>query len=843
MEFAPEIVNRIEKDYIEKLPYFGDLSTDIGDRISALTGVNELFMKYLYAYMPLSDAGAYEYETIYSYAAHAAFLLENSPYTEKVPQEYFFNYILSHRINSEDITDCRRLFYDMVKERIGKMTMSEAVLELNNWCYEQATYRSTSERTASPITVYKSGFGRCGEESTFLVTVLRSAGIPARQIYVPRWSHSDSNHAWVEVWCDGKWYFTGACEPKPVLNNGWFTYPASKAMLTHSRLFTGFGYEMEEIVERDGVVTLINNSDRYSLGKYLTVKVLDTEGRPVKDAMVRFEIINSSEFIAVAVLKTDMDGIVRIKLGLGDVHLHVIKDGLSHMRTVNNKVEDVITIILHPEEAPVYDIWQDFRILAAESAYVNGMDMTPEQEKEQERKNIRGDRIRQERIDGYYDSEYVKQFQEYPDIEHVLMNAKGNFEEIRKFLDNDYAGVELEDKAALLKYITLKDCRDIMAVTLEDQLEALQYKKVYPKMTYEKYVLSPCIYMEKPSPFRAFIKKQLGDKGYELVGNPRQLWEWINQEIKYYPDKEYTTIVASPQSVLMQKAGTPMSKKVLFVAISRTYGLAARLDEIFSEPQYWVNGTFVFVNKEFTKKASLTLVSEETQTPGYYQQFTVGRKQQDGTYETLELWSKKFTNGKLALTLVPGDYRVLTCDRMKSGSIVGKQLYITLAEGERKTYKMESSSMKTEDLQQISSLPEFTLRNKEEQTVSSIDFLGDGKSILIFADAGKEPTEHVFNELLEISRMSGEPDCSLHFVIKDDKALTDETFRKIRNAFLNSDYWYDEFQDTVRLLGNAVGVDVNKLPLVLVTEGSSRSLYACSGYNVGCVDILMRLVK
>ena len=78
--------------------------------------------------------------------------------------------------------------------------------------------------------------GRCGEESTLLVAALRSVGIPARQVYTPRWAHTDDNHAWVEAWADGKWYFLGACEPEPVLNLGWFNAPASRGMLMHTKV-------------------------------------------------------------------------------------------------------------------------------------------------------------------------------------------------------------------------------------------------------------------------------------------------------------------------------------------------------------------------------------------------------------------------------------------------------------------------------------------------------------------------------------------------------------------------------------------------------------------------------
>jgi FMN phosphatase YigB (HAD superfamily) len=843
MIIKKEIIERIEKDFTKASPFFGVIHAKIEKKISLLPETEALFMKYMYAYMPLSDVGEYDFEIFYGYAKHALFLADNSPFAKQISQEDFLNYVLSYRINNEDITDCRRFFYDLVMDRIKGLSMSEAVLELNNWCYEQATYRSTSIRTASPVTVYKGGFGRCGEESTFFVTILRSVGIPARQIYVPRWSHSDSNHAWVETWCDGKWYFTGACEPKPILNSGWFTYAASRAVIAESRVFTEFGYDEMDVTEKHGTFTLLNTSDMYLQAKYFTVYVNDTEGKPVKDAMVRIEIVNSSELYPVVTLISDDNGMARVKLGKGDIHLHVIKDGLLNMQVIDLREIDEINVVLDPNNKVQYDVWKDYRIMVPESAQVNGVDMTPEQEKEQEERNKQGDVLREERINGYYDSEYTKQFEAYPAIIKALDNARGNFACLRTFLDCYYEGVTLEDKEALLKYIERKDHRDIEVKVLEDQLDAIQYKNDYPKEIFEQYVLSPRIYFEMSSPFRSFIKEYFKDKDPELVKNPKQLWEYINKEIKHYPDKEYSTLIATPKSALALKTGSPMAKRVLFVAICRTFGLAARLDEENNEPQYLENDIFVFVEEIKRKKAELTLISEDDQNPIYYQQFTIGRKEPNGTYRTIELEDMEWSGGRITLELIPGEYRVITCDRMKSGSVVGKQLFLQLIEAEHKTYQMKCNVLTAEDLQQVSTLPEFTLRNQEGQTISSHYLLGEDKNILIFTEAGKEPTEHVFNEMLEITKMSGEPACGLHFVIRDEKELSDETFQKIQKSFPSARYWYDDYTETVKTLSAATNVDANKLPLVLVTDGSTRSLYACSGYNVGCVDILMRLLK
>lgn len=86
--------------------------------------------------------------------------------------------------------------------------MRNAILEVNHWCHEKAVYQPSDARTSSPLATVRTAYGRCGEESTFLVAALRSVGIPARQVYTPRWAHTDDNHAWVEAWADGNGTFS-----------------------------------------------------------------------------------------------------------------------------------------------------------------------------------------------------------------------------------------------------------------------------------------------------------------------------------------------------------------------------------------------------------------------------------------------------------------------------------------------------------------------------------------------------------------------------------------------------------------------------------------------------------
>lgn len=134
------------------------------------------------------------------------------------------------------------------------------------------------------MTMYRCGKGRCGEESAFAAAVCRSVGIAARQVYAPRWAHCDDNHAWVEVYIHGRWHFLGACEPEEELDRGWFSGPAGRAILIHSRCFCDYdcGGMQEEWIGREDGVYYLNETASYAKTCRLTVTVKDASGRPAR---------------------------------------------------------------------------------------------------------------------------------------------------------------------------------------------------------------------------------------------------------------------------------------------------------------------------------------------------------------------------------------------------------------------------------------------------------------------------------------------------------------------------------------------------------------------------------
>jgi transglutaminase-like putative cysteine protease len=207
--------------------------------------------------------------------------LDQMPWGERIPEREVRHFVFPVRVNNENLDSSRYVFYGELAPRIKSMNMRDAVLEVNHWCHEKAIYMPSDRRTSSPLATIKTAYGRCGEESTLLVAALRSVGIPARQVYTPRWAHTDSNHAWVEAWVDGQWCYLGACEPEPVLNLAWFNAPASRGMLIHTNVVGKYDGP-EEVVSRTALYTEINVIEHNApASSRMTVQVVDLQGHPV----------------------------------------------------------------------------------------------------------------------------------------------------------------------------------------------------------------------------------------------------------------------------------------------------------------------------------------------------------------------------------------------------------------------------------------------------------------------------------------------------------------------------------------------------------------------------------
>ena len=355
-------------------------------------------LTFLYAYMPIGDVTDYSGEFYLKNIRSSFQVRKEMAWGDSIPEMIFRHFVLPVRINNENLDESRMVFYEELKDRVKGLSLYEAVLEVNHWCHEKVIYTPSDSRTSSPLSSVKTAYGRCGEESTFTVAALRSVGIPARQVYTPRWAHTDDNHAWVEAWVNGKWYFFGACEPEPVLNLGWFNGPAYRGMLMHTKVFGKYNGP-EDVMERTAGYTEINVIDNYAPSARTNVTVTDAEGKPVPDALVEFKIYNYAEFYSVARKTTDAQGKCFLAAGKGDMLAWASKDGKFGYSKISFGKDKEITIALNKKPGDLETIELDVVPPVDGSIPAN---VTPEQKQANAKRLLEEDAIRNKYVATFY---------------------------------------------------------------------------------------------------------------------------------------------------------------------------------------------------------------------------------------------------------------------------------------------------------------------------------------------------------------------------------------------------------------------------------------------------------
>lgn len=853
--FSPTLCEKAEQYFEAARPYFGGREAEIMENLERCDDAQKICMKYLYGTMPISDIANYDFSLFLSYVDHALFLRKNIAWCQTIPEDIFFNHVLYYRVNTEDIVDCRRAFYDLCWPRLvsaNKTTsMKEAALELNYWCFENATYRQTDDRTANPLTVLRCAYGRCGEESTFATTAFRSVGIPTRQIYTPRWPHCDDNHAWIEVWCDGDWHYLGACEPEEVLDKGWFTAAASRAMIIHSRMFSDY-VENEEIVTHEGLTTVCNELFRYADKQTFSIRVTEN-GKPLSGVSLRIELLNYSEFFPISTLISDENGEASITLGLGDLHIHAVKDGKFLTRLVDSRKESSVTLDFSQATACQTEELkgEEYDVVPPKDNMKFAVRLTDEQKETQQKKFDAAAALLHQKEATFYSEDSAAEAAKKLGLSgeaaqfaaKAIFDSKGNSEEIFRFLNAAHSLEEMQLRAKLLQTLTVKDKTDLSADILENHFANTPKQADLPEDIFVPYLLSPRVSTEKLTNWRTELACLFTEEQKNTFrANPESAWSWILEHISSHDEREYGSLIASPAQLLKVGFGSHLSKKVLFVALCRTLGIPARLNPETKSAQYYSNGSFHNVEID-SKEATLpfTVISGDDTKWVYFQNWSLGLLR-GGIYHTLDLSQREWKDGKVALDLAPGAYRLLTAKRMPNGSLFTKEYRFNVSEDLENSLTIRLRDTKISDMLENMDILPFSLKNKDGNKIAAEQLTADKANILFWLEEGKEPTEHILNELIEHHKRYNALDAQLVFIIRSDEAKKNHTLAKALELLPNVTICYDDFRENVSSIARRMYVDPDKLPLIVVTKPGLNGIFATSGYNVGMGDLLIKIL-
>lgn len=836
--------NNVENIFKERVKTVG--KTFYNTQKEKLTADEQEALKFLYAYMPLADVTDYTTSFFADNVRMSFKAREEMPWGKNVPELLFRHFVVPIRVNNEALDNARSVFYNELKDRIKGMSMMDAIIEVNHWCHEKVTYQPSDARTSAPLATLKTATGRCGEESTFAVAALRAVGIPARQVYTPRWAHTDDNHAWVEAWADGKWYFLGACEPEPVLNLGWFNAPASRAMLMHTRAFGDYNGP-EEVMLRTSNFTEINLTSNYAPIAPVDFYVKDSEGKPVENARVEFKIYNYAEFFTAVTKYTDAKGHTSLSAGIGDLVVWASKDGKYAYQKVSFGKEKEATLVIGEGNQNTDGKHTHLDLVPPKEdpqlPYVSD-----EMHKENQRRFALEDSIRKAYTATFPTMEEAKRINERG--AEYIFKSRGNKKTIVDFINRHS---DNEDRVmGILATLSDKDLRDITTEILEDSYNATT-DQLSPRVEDELITI----------PFKQYFEKAFNKKTADAFrADPMKLVEWIKKNIRLNPDKKALRIAQTPVGVMKSKITDERSRDIFFVDVARSLGIEAQKDAVTGKIQYKKNGEWQDVKFDNTADNASTaaalgtimLTYEPTKlldNPKYYSHFTISRIE-NGTAHLLNFeegqadmgngttWSNTFKNG---YKLDAGTYMLTTGTRLASGSVLASNRLFEIVKGQTTTLPLEIRQ-NTNEVSVIGSFNSESLVTKDGKEVSLLSQTGRGYYVVGILGVGQEPTNHALHDIEKMKEAFeawGRPVVLLFESEADAAKFNHDEFPGLPSTV---QFALDKDGSVRKQIAREMKLmNEKQMPMFIIADTFNRVVFVSQGYTIGLGEQMQGVFK
>ncbi len=827
--------NEVHADYEARMAEFPMLHV----QLDTLSRAKREAMEFLYAYMPLSDLADYKPAFFLQQVYMAFTAREEMPWGKDIPEDVFRHFVLVYRVNNENLDNARTLLYGELKERVQGMTIEEAALEVNHWCHEHVAYRASDSRTSSPLATMRTSLGRCGEESTFTVTALRTVGIPARQCYTPRWAHCDDNHAWVEVYVNGKWKFLGACEPDPQLNMGWFSVPSTRCMMVHTKAFGRYKGD-EEVVKRTSMYSELNLLSHYAPTRRVTITVRDTDGKPLEGAQVKFKLYNYAEYYTLATMTTDAEGKASLTTGLGDLLIWAT-DGEHYAFDKLDVRQDSTLALVIPStlnsQLPILN-YEMVPPVAGQPKVV----ATDEETAANAKRLAYEDSLRNAYTATFPTYEKWWKMSDYPVAVHpdvapekaweLVKKSEGNWRETTTFIDTSMV-LRREFYEYMCTYSD-KDLRDISAATLEAHwTEPWQYKS-YSREVYEKGIMPARISNEMVRPYREELACFKGMTAEEIR-------QWAVDSIAIDDSSNYFGCPISPVGVYKLRCADSHSRDIFFVAACRAAGVPAYLDNATNilytwSGKSWQTTSFSInsISSIVSNPATLTLTyrGKEPAKPVYWPHFTLA-KLENGDLRTFDFEDDaRMASFPATIELEPGVYCLSTGNRYPDGAVRSRLEFFEVKAGEKVTKEIIILPL-------MARTDELGVVDKKLELFDGIelwDYAGDAGMLYVNLGDYSEPSKHLIVELRQLQKemkLWG----GMTFMVGPT------TIGMPSWGLVNTDFAYQKGMLEQRILEAINSSDNMQYPLVVLIDKDGHILYRSQGYKIGVVEQVLKAAK
>ena len=424
----------------------------------------------------------------------------------------------------------------------------------------------------------------------------------------------------------------------------------------------------------------INNLSKYAITKRIFVKVIDSLGLPVRNALVEYQLYNYSEFYPLIIVPTDKKGLSSLETGLGDLLIWAREGDDFNFRKITVSESDTVLLELGRELKSSGREDLDLKVPVAPTPLQG-----PSAEMIKRNKERLGeeDKIRMSYVTSWIKTSEIESFARKMKIDtlrtrEIIKKSMGNYKEIMSFISQT-APEERERALSLLGIISEKDLRDTKAAVLADHIKNIRNPNGLDINgdLFIRYILNPRVANEILTGWRSYIARNLPAVVLSgAVSDPSLIRKYIDESISVADSENYYMTPITPEGVGELKVSDRQSRGIYFVALCRTLGIPARLEPSTSVPQYyfrsfWNDVRFADEKRLSGQKGYIKFISDDTNpVPEYYLNFTLARFE-NGRYNTLEYdYNRPVTSFKDELEVIPGHYMLITGNRLNDNKIL-----------------------------------------------------------------------------------------------------------------------------------------------------------------------------
>ena len=446
---------------------------------------------------------------------------------------------------------------------------------------------------------------------------------------------------------------------------------------------------------------------------------------------------------------------------------------------------------------------------------------------------------------------------------NIYEKTWGNYQAIADFVSYAQSKNQEIKAVELLSNITDKDLRDVTFEVLKDHFDHtpdLTSSVIsMPVEHYAQYILSPRISNENLVAFRkTFTEFFNPTEAQQYHDNPMLLANWVRQNITVDDELNPQRIPISPLGVLKARKADRHSRDIFFVAMARSLGIAAQVNPVNGNVQYF-DGT-QWQNVQFEKEAAnasgtgyldiqyapITSVAD----PKYYTHFSI--KKFDGKSFRLLAYDAKdpgIDDGMMLSTfekptpLDEGMYILTAGTRLEDGTALTHSQFFTIKAG--KTTQVDLVLRQPDnELRVVGSFyadSKFTdLENGE--TSNAKQLVKDNYFILGLLDQGSEPTTHAMQDIAVFRKDFEDSNLPIIFIFSNQEDY--DKFKLKNFSELPEGIVYGIDDGTIHdELMEGLKLDNDSRPIFIIGNANSEVVFVKQGYTIGLGEQLLKVIS